>query len=95
MTDEEYRHTPADVADLQERLGIYEALAAAQDRWPDVSKLVYQAETRLHLVELIAALLGVSKEGATAVSEMQVQRLSKAERAKVWEPAQRAEGRTV
>jgi DNA gyrase/topoisomerase IV subunit A len=83
MSDEQHRYTPEEIDDLRERVDIFRALSAAIDRWPEVARLAFAAASPRLLVEQLCELLGIGEAGATAITEMQIVRLSEAQREKI------------
>jgi len=81
--DYDHRYTPVEIIDLRERVSIFQALSDALERWPEVSRLVFEAEMRSDVVEQMAHLLGVTETVAAAVGEMQLMRASKDGRSKI------------
>ncbi|MET0821844.1 MAG: hypothetical protein ABWY58_12835 [Aeromicrobium sp.] len=83
MSDEQHRYTPKEVDDLRERVDIFRALTAATDRWPEVAHLASTAPSPRLLVEQLCALLGVNELAATAVTEMQIRRVTEDQRTNI------------
>lgn len=68
---------------LRDQVRILEGIHRALTRWPEVSALAFESDSVGSLVEGLGALLGIDEEQASAVSEMQVRRVSRAERERI------------
>jgi DNA gyrase subunit A len=68
-----------------QRLEILDALVAAIERRSDVFDVVVSSPTADHARTRVAALLGISEIGATAVLDIQWRRLAELERSRVLE----------
>jgi DNA gyrase/topoisomerase IV subunit A len=64
-------------------LHIYQAIHAALSRWPEVADLAFQTESPDSFRESLMQLLDVDEVQANAVSDMQVRRAGRLERAAV------------
>ncbi len=66
--------------ELQDQVHILRGLVAAQERWPDVSALAFEADSFDSLVDALVELLGADSIQALAISVMQVRRVGRLER---------------
>lgn len=75
---------PENQADeLREMIHIYAGLSAALARWPDVAALAVESESPVVFAQDLCDLLDIDQLQAVAVSEMQIQRVTRRDRDRV------------
>lgn len=67
------------------RLRLYEAIDAALERWPEVSALAWEANSRKEFIAQLGVLLEIDQDRAEAVADLQVRRVPRDQRAEIRE----------